>query len=62
MGFVTESKILKQDKKAQGETNQRLDALIAEQRRTNELLSLLVQALAPRQQPPQGPWGSGRPL
>jgi hypothetical protein len=58
MGFVTEAKILKQDKKAQSETNGRLDALIAEQQRTNELLTHLLHVLAPQaaQQPPTQ-WG-----
>lgn len=37
---------LQQAKKAQGETNQRLDALLAEQQRTNELLAALLQVLS----------------
>ena len=48
MGIGTESAILTQAKKAQGETNDRLDALLAEQRRTNELLESLVQRSAPQ--------------
>lgn len=52
MGFMAESEILRQSKKAQGETNQRLDALLAEVQRTNQLLAQLVQVLA-GQQPPQ---------
>jgi hypothetical protein len=43
MGALTEGVVLKQLKKAQGETNDRLDALIREQRRTNELLASLVR-------------------
>lgn len=41
MGIGTESATLNQLKKAQGETNDRLDALVAQQRRTNELLEWL---------------------
>ena len=41
MGLVKENEILTQAKKAQGETNQRLDALLTEQKRTNELLEWL---------------------
>jgi len=44
---VTTTKVadgVRQAKKGQGETNDRLEALIAEQRRTNELLLALVQA------------------
>jgi hypothetical protein len=41
MGIVKENEILSQAKKAQGETNTRLDALLAEQKRTNELLEWL---------------------
>ena len=54
MGVGTESAILNQSKKAQGETNQRLESLIVEQQRTNYLLAQLLYALAP-QQPQQGP-------
>ncbi len=42
MGIMAESNILTQAKKGQGETNERLDALIAEQKKTNELLAQLV--------------------
>jgi hypothetical protein len=41
MGIGTESAMLNQLKKAQGETNDRLDALLVELRRTNELLATL---------------------
>ena len=44
MGLVKENEILSQAKKAQGETNERLDALIVETRRTNELLAELLVA------------------
>ncbi len=47
MGMVTTTKVheaIRQAKKGQGETNDRMDALIYEQRRTNELLLALVQA------------------
>ena len=37
--------IVQQAKKSQGEMNQRLDALIAEQRRTNELLEAMLARL-----------------
>jgi hypothetical protein len=50
MGMVGESAILQQAKKGQGETNQRLEALIAEQQRTNALLAQLVQLLSAQQQ------------
>ena len=42
MGIGTESATLNQLKKAQGETNDRLDALLAEQKRTNQLLEALI--------------------
>ncbi len=45
MGIGAESAILNQSKKAQGETNERLDALLTEQRRTNELLVELTSAI-----------------
>jgi hypothetical protein len=45
MALGTESNILIQTKKGQGETNERLDALVAEVRKTNELLGQLVAAL-----------------
>ena len=37
--------LLVQTKKGQGETNERLDALIAEQRRANQLLEWLGELL-----------------
>ena len=37
--------IVQQARKGQGETNQRLDTLIAEQRRTNELLEAMLTTL-----------------
>lgn len=46
MGALTESGMLNQLKKGQGETNERLDRLIAEQQRTNELLDRLGALLA----------------
>ncbi len=45
---VKESEILIQAKKGQGETNQRLDTLVDEQRKTNQLLTDLLQALKTR--------------
>jgi hypothetical protein len=45
MGMITESNILNQLKKAQGETNDRLDRLIAAQERTNQLLEWLGQVV-----------------
>jgi hypothetical protein len=47
MGMLTESNILQQAKKGQGETNERLALLLAEQKRTNELLAELIRVLAP---------------
>jgi hypothetical protein len=41
MGTVTEKLVLDQLKKAQGETNERLDRLVAAQLRTNQLLEWL---------------------
>jgi len=41
MGVGTESAMLNQLKKAQGETNEQLDRLIVEQQRTNQLLEWL---------------------
>jgi hypothetical protein len=61
---VMDAASLRQAKKAQGETNNHLDALLAEQRRTNELLAQLVQLLsarpAPSAPPARGPvsWGT----
>jgi septal ring factor EnvC (AmiA/AmiB activator) len=46
MGIGTESATLNQLKKAQGETNDRLDALLAEQKRTNQLLEALIEQSA----------------
>ena len=51
MGMGTEAMIVNQLKKAQGETNQRLDRLIAEQQSTNELLAWLTTAVAERLAP-----------
>ncbi len=45
---VIETGILNQAKKGQAETNERLDALIAEQKRTNELLDRLDALIASR--------------
>jgi hypothetical protein len=45
MGIATETLIVNQSKKGQGETNDRLDALLTEQMRTNELLLWLGQVL-----------------
>lgn len=41
MGMLTESAMLTQLKKAQGETNQRLSNLVTAQQRTNELIEWL---------------------
>lgn len=43
MGMMTESAILKEQRRTRDEANARLDQLIAEQRRTNELLAALLQ-------------------
>jgi len=48
MGIGTDSAMLVQLKKAQGETNERLERLLAEQQRTNQLLGSLVEALRPQ--------------
>ena len=54
MGMMSEeAQIVNQLKKSQGETNQRLDTLIAELRSTNELLASLTTAVAERL-PPAG--------
>jgi hypothetical protein len=50
VGMVTEGQIRDQLKKGQGETNKRLEALLAEQQRTNALLAQLVQLLGAQQQ------------
>jgi hypothetical protein len=42
MGFQTETMMLTQLKKAQGETNDRLERLIGAQQETNRLLALLL--------------------
>jgi hypothetical protein len=49
VGAITETNMLTQLKRGQGETNVRLDALIAEQKRTNELLDRLGAMLATQQ-------------
>jgi hypothetical protein len=46
MGVGMDSAIVNQLKKAQGETNDRLDRLIAAQERTNQLLQWLAAAAA----------------
>jgi hypothetical protein len=43
--FMTENQIRTQARRAQGETNDRLDALLKAQRRTNELLAQLVTTI-----------------
>jgi hypothetical protein len=48
MGLGTDSAILNQAKKAQGETNDRLERLLAEQQRTNQLLASLIEAMQPK--------------
>lgn len=48
MGIGTDSAMLVQLKKGQGETNERLERLLAEQQRTNQLLASLVEALRPQ--------------
>jgi hypothetical protein len=45
MGLGTDSAMLVQMKKAQGETNDRLERLLAEQQRTNQLLASLIEAM-----------------
>ncbi|SFF11641.1 hypothetical protein SAMN05216251_108227 [Actinacidiphila alni] len=62
MGMLDQA-LLQQAKKAQGETNQRLDALLVEQQRTNALLAQLVQLLQNQQSVPRPPsppvtWGT----
>jgi hypothetical protein len=46
MGSITDSNILSQAKKGQGETNQRLEAIAAKLDQTNELLAQLVASLS----------------
>lgn len=48
MGALTEQAIARQLAKGQGETNDRLEKLIAEQKRTNELLDRLGAMLSGR--------------
>ncbi|MFI5831044.1 hypothetical protein ACIA6C_27985 [Streptomyces sp. NPDC051578] len=58
MGMLDQA-VLQQAKKAQGETNQRLEALIAEQQRTNQLLTHLIGLLTPQSAAPAAAsWGS----
>ena len=45
MGIVKEQEILTQAKRGQGETNERLDALLAEVKQTNNLLVDLIAAV-----------------
>jgi len=45
MGLGTDSAILVQLKKAQGETNERLERLLAEQQKTNQLLASLIESM-----------------
>jgi hypothetical protein len=45
VGIVKEQEILTQAKRGQGETNERLDALLAEVRRSNDLLLDLIAAV-----------------
>lgn len=58
---VLEAGILTQLKKAQGETNQRLEALIAAQWATNELLARIAAALQ-RQAPRPAPYQADTPF
>jgi hypothetical protein len=48
MGLGTDAAILNQLKKSQGETNERLEKLLAEQQRTNQLLASLLDAMQAR--------------
>ncbi len=59
MGLIAETNIFNQLKKGQGETNQRLDDLIAAQHETNRLLSALLSVL--QSQVPAAPQQWGRP-
>ena len=45
MGIGTDSAMLNQLKKAQGETNERLERRLAEQQTTNRLLASLLEQL-----------------
>jgi hypothetical protein len=47
---------LRQSKKGQGETNDRLQELIHEQRETNRLLSMLVAAVTGKPVAPPAPY------
>lgn len=49
MGIGTESAILTQSKKGQGETNQRLEAILAALEEQTTVLRQLLDALAVRQ-------------
>jgi hypothetical protein len=60
MGALTEGQIVTQLKKAQGETNERLDAILAEQRRTNQLLAQLAGVEVAPPSPALDTNGSGR--
>ena len=59
MGLGTESALLVQMKKAQGETNDRLDRLTAAQERTNQLLEWLGNIIAAQRLEPAGQYPSG---
>jgi septal ring factor EnvC (AmiA/AmiB activator) len=48
MGLGNDSAMLVQLKKAQGETNERLERLLAEQQKTNQLLASLIEAMQAR--------------
>ena len=48
MGAFIETNFLTWSNKSQAETNHRLDAILSEQKRTNELLSQLAAALSHR--------------
>lgn len=52
MGWIVEGQIRDQAKKAQGETNDRLEAMIAAQRETNRLLALLLHVMTGQAPPP----------
>lgn len=61
MGAFGDGILLQQAKKAQDDNNARLDALITEQRRTNELLAHLITLLTPAAAPPTASWGNQQP-
>jgi hypothetical protein len=50
VGTFMESAIVNQLKKGQGETNRHLDALLAEQRRTNEWLARIASLMEAQMQ------------